>query len=131
LLRGCHVITNPRHLFCITSSPTHATSVTETEAGRGPHQSGEDAQKAVKEAQKEVDAESDGESDDDEDGLTGSLAAGAGLMGRKRGGTVEVKVKGKYNARGYLWRDVIATCEKLESVEWKLSWLNPDHKHHV
>ena len=91
----------------------------------------EDAQKAVKEAQKEVDAESDGESDDDEDGLTGSLAAGAGLMGRKRGGTVEVKVKGKYNARGYLWRDVIATCEKLESVEWKLSWLNPDHKHHV
>ena len=44
---------------------------------------------------------------------------------------MEVKVKGKYNARGYLWRDVIATCEKLESVEWKLSWLNPDHKHHV
>jgi len=62
----------------------------------------EDAQKAVKKAQKEVDAESDGESDDDEDGLTGSLAADAGLMGRRRGETVEVKVKGKYSARGYL-----------------------------
>ena len=51
-------------------------------------------------------------------------------MGRRRGETVEVKVKGKYNARGYLWRDVITTCEKLESMEWKLSWLNPEHKHH-
>lgn len=90
----------------------------------------EDAQKAVKEAQKEVDAESDGESDDDEDGLTGSLAAGAGLMGRKRGETVEVKVKGKYNARGYVWSDVVSTCAKLEKGEWKLSWLNPDHKDH-
>ena len=102
----------------------------------------EDAQKAIEEAKKEVEAESDGEvpglhsdsdsdsDSDDEDGLTGSLAAGAGLMGRKRGETVEVKVKGKYNAAGYAWLDVCNTCEKLESGEWKLAWLNPGHKHH-
>ena len=85
----------------------------------------EDAQKAIEEAKKEVEAESDGEvpglhsdsdsdsDSDDEDGLTGSLAAGAGLMGRKRGETVEVKVKGKYNARGYVWSDVVFTCDRI------------------